>query len=133
MNTDFLDDLFADPASREFSDGWTGWVPHSALTMPTAKSPKERPWCRGRPRSGWAEWFPRTSKPPWEGTRWAVHSPSEQLPGLSKPGWFVVNAYVRREAEFAPKGKRLGVLPSAFLEEIYRRLDGFYWDQRRGR
>ena len=133
MSADFLDALFRDPSDQGLPDGWTGWVTHAALPIPTAKSVKDRPWCRGRSRAGSVEWFPRTSKPPWEGTRWAVHSPAGHFPGLTRPGWFVVNAYTRQDQGFNPKGDELGVLGPEVLDLIYERLNGFYWDSGRGR
>lgn len=133
MGNDFLDRLFDELPTGGLPEGWTGWVAHSSLPIPTAKRQKERPWCRGRPRSALVEWFPRTTKPPWEGTRWAVHSPADQLSGLSKAGWFVVNAYVRCDQEFDPQGEEIGVLTARVLDEIYASLERFYWDQRRRR
>ncbi len=113
---------------RADADGWTGWVPVASLLI--QGDGKERPWCRGRGRGGQVEWFPRTSKPPREGLRFALKSPAGHLPGLRRPGWFVVNAYVRKPAAFRPRGEELGVLPDAELAELYAKLETFYWEAR---
>ncbi len=132
MSANFLDRLISAPPSA-LPSGWAAWLPHDALSMPTATERKARPWCRGRGRNGAVEWFPRTTKPPFEGTRYAVHSPAGHVAGLTKPGWFVVNAYVRRSEAFAPSGDALGVFPPALLEKLYQRLENLYWDSERPR
>ena len=122
--------LILEEARRGPASGWTGWVAPDDLKA--SKKQAYRPWCRGRARGNFVEWFPRTSKPPWEGTRWAVPSPEGHLPGLTKAGWFVVNAYTRTEAEHEPDGRALGVMPTAFLDQLYEKLSNFYWDAQRG-
>lgn len=125
-----LDDVLPPPPS-ELPDGWAGWVPAETLVMPTARGAKCRPWCRGRARATELEWFPRTSKLPWEGTRYAVFSPEGQLPGLRKPGWFVANAYVRTVAEFDPAGEPLGTIPADVMASLYACLENVFWDEYR--
>ena len=124
-----IDALFDEFTSSNLPDGWIGWVQHEQLAIPTAKRTKVRPWCRGRSQVGQVEWFPRTTKPPWEGDRYAVQSPPDESLGLSSSGWFVVNAYVRKRATFDPKGEDRGVVDDALLQALYKRLENFYWDQ----
>ena len=127
-----MEDLFRPQRQEDLAPGWTGWVEPDTLSV--GGEPKNRPWCRGRDRCRAVEWFPRTTKPPWEGTRWAVPSPAGQLRGLQKPGWFVANAFVRREVGFDPGAGCVGQLPPPVLDALYRCLENFYWDSHhRGR
>lgn len=108
-------------------DGWTGWVGDPELTG--GLKGKWRPFCRGRPIRGTVLWFPRTSKRPREGERFAVYSPAGQIDGLSKSGWFITNVFVRRAPGYRPEPARhLGVLPTEVLDAIYAKLARQYWD-----
>lgn len=127
-----LDALLAPPTSS-LVEGWVGWVPHQALAMPTSSVEKVRPWARGRVRSGYVEWFPRTSKQPREGIRYAIASTENDGAGLPGKGWFLANAYVRTEQHFAPMGEETGRLYPPYLATLYKRLENLYWDERGGR
>jgi hypothetical protein len=127
-----FDDLLPPHPAFPLADGWTGWVPHDVLAMSSARVAKSRPWCRGRARGASVEWFPRTSKLPYEGARYGVFSPDGHLPGLGKPGWFVANVYVRTEPAFDPAGEPLGVLPASIVDRLYLCLENVFWDVHRG-
>jgi len=108
-------------------DGWAGWVEPESLRM-TYKG-KSRPWCRGRPRHGQVEWFPRTSQDPFGDERFAVFSPEDQLHGLKKPGWWICNLYRTRPSVFHPEGNQVGILPRDVVDQLYRCLATLYWDR----
>ena len=129
-STDYIDELLAEAFDTSLPDGWTGWVDGSRLHMRSDTKRKTRPWCRGRPRTGRVEWFPRTAKRPREGSRWAVYSAADQFAGLSKPGWFILNAYVHVDQALDPNGERLGTISEDVLDELYVKLSRLFWDQR---
>jgi hypothetical protein len=109
--------------------GWVAWVGSAQLA--TKDDKPGRPWVRGKTRDGMSiEWFPRSSKPPREGMRWAVYSSAGQLPRFTRQGWYIANAFRRRDATYVPEGDEYGVLPPTVVEEIYKRLDNFYWDSK---
>ena len=120
-------------APPQLSEGWVGWVSHQTLPMPTSQADKVRPWARGRARAGFVEWFPRTSKQPREGSRYAVVSTATDGSGLPDKGWFLANAYVRRDQHFDPQGQKAGCLYPQHLRALYHRLENLYWDERGGR
>lgn len=120
-------------AAPPLTEGWVGWVEHQTLPMPTSHVDKVRPWVRGRARAGFVEWFPRTSKQPREGNRYAVFSATNDGSGLPDKGWFLANAYVRRDQHFDPQGQKTGRLYPPYLAMLYQRLDNLYWDERGGR
>lgn len=133
MSLDPIDRVIDEPAPKQIQrdePGWTAWVDQAALRMP--RSPHERrPWCRGVGRAGVSQhWFPRTSKRPREGGRYAVFSPAHHLPKLDRPGWFLAACFLTRPPAWVPPdADPCGVLPEAFVRGIHDRLSNFYRDR----
>jgi hypothetical protein len=117
---------------RPLPAGWTGWVDEHSMIE--SMKGKPRPFCRGRCVQHGGPWFPRSSKPPAEGIRWAVYSPQRQLPLFDREGWFIVSRYLTRPCDFVPEVTRVcGCLDDAVVDELHRKLQQFFWDQRRFR
>lgn len=108
-------------------NGWVGIVDRSLLAMRTDPQKRERPWCRGREVAGDVRWFPRTTKRPREGERFAVFSPATSLPKLELDGWFLADQYVGRPPQFEVQGEPCGRVEERTLGELYAKLRGRYW------